>query len=114
MGGPGRPRCYPGCCRGRALGRRAAAAAPGRVDERCWVRAGGVGPWHGSADPGRPGDRRALPKPVWYPAVKAAAVRRFAPRIMRRTAASWLVQDGVPLYDVQALLGHEDYATTPA
>jgi hypothetical protein len=48
----------------------------------------------------------------WYPAVKAAAVRRFAPRIMRHTAASWLVQDGVPLYDVQALLGHEDYATT--
>jgi integrase len=23
-----------------------------------------------------------------------------------------LVQDGVPRYDVQALLGHEDYATT--
>jgi len=22
------------------------------------------------------------------------------------------VQDGVPLYDVQALLGHEDYSTT--
>ncbi len=39
-------------------------------------------------------------------------IRRFAPRIMRHTAASWLVQDGVPLYDVQALLGHEDYATT--
>jgi len=49
---------------------------------------------------------------VWYPAVKAAGVGRFAPRIMRHTAASWLVQDGVPLYDVQALLGHEDYATT--
>ena len=31
---------------------------------------------------------------------------------MRHTAASWLVQDGVPLYDVQALRGHEDYATT--
>jgi Phage integrase family len=28
------------------------------------------------------------------------------------TAASWLVQDGVPLYDVQALLGHESFATT--
>jgi integrase len=49
---------------------------------------------------------------VWYPAVKAADIRRFPPRIMRHTAASWLVQDGVPLYDVQALLGHEDYATT--
>ena len=49
---------------------------------------------------------------VWYPAVTVAAIRRFPPRIMRHTAASWLVQDGVPLYDVQALLGHEDYATT--
>jgi integrase len=78
---------------------------------------------------------------VWYPAVEAARlcanpaprpgamvlagkctpqacddprhrIRRFAPRVMRHTAASWLVQDGVPPYDVQALLGHEDYATT--
>jgi integrase len=49
---------------------------------------------------------------VWYPAVAAAGVRRFAPRIMRHTAASWLVMDGVPLYDVQALLGHESFATT--
>ena len=47
-----------------------------------------------------------------YPSVAAAGVRRFPPRIMRHTAASWLVQDGVPLYDVQALLGHEDYSTT--
>jgi site-specific recombinase XerD len=49
---------------------------------------------------------------VWYPAVEAADIRRFAPRIMPHTAASWLVQDGVPLYDVQMLLGHEDYGTT--
>ena len=49
---------------------------------------------------------------VWYPAVKAAGIRRYPPRVMRHTAASWLVQDGVPLYDVQQLLGHEDYATT--
>ncbi len=49
---------------------------------------------------------------IWYPAIAEAGVRRYPPRIMRHTAASWLVQDGVPLYDVQALLGHEDYATT--
>jgi integrase len=49
---------------------------------------------------------------VWYPAVAQAGIWRFPPRIMRHTAASWLVQDGAPLYDVQALLGHEDYATT--
>lgn len=39
-------------------------------------------------------------------------LRRFPPKIMRHTAASWLVQDGVPLYDVQHLLGHESFATT--
>jgi len=31
---------------------------------------------------------------------------------MRHTAASWLVMDGVDLYRVQALLGHESFATT--
>ena len=62
---------------------------------------------------GRPGSlTRNFRNRVWYPAVAAAGVRRFPPRIMRHTAASWLVQDGVPLYDVQALLGHESFATT--
>jgi integrase len=49
---------------------------------------------------------------IWYPAIEAAGVRRLAPRAMRHTAASWLVMDGVDLYRVQALLGHESYATT--
>jgi len=49
---------------------------------------------------------------VWYPAIEAAGVRRLPPRAMRHTAASWLVMDGVDLYRVQALLGHESYATT--
>jgi Phage integrase family len=31
---------------------------------------------------------------------------------MRHTAASWLVQDGVSLYEVQALLGRELFVTT--
>jgi integrase len=34
---------------------------------------------------------------VWYPAIEVAGIRRFPPRIMRHTAAGWLVQDGVPL-----------------
>lgn len=42
----------------------------------------------------------------------AHRIRRFPPRVMRHTAASWLVQDGVPLYDVRALLGHESFGTT--
>lgn len=42
----------------------------------------------------------------------AHRIRRYPPRIMRHTAASRLVQDGVPLYDVQALLGHESFKTT--
>jgi integrase len=49
---------------------------------------------------------------VWYPAIASAGVRRLPPRAMRHTAASWLVMDGVDLYRVQALLGHESYATT--
>ena len=56
MGVACRPRCYPGCRRGRALGRRPPAAGTGRVGKRCRLRAGGVGPWHRSADPGRGGE----------------------------------------------------------
>lgn len=61
---------------------------------------------------GGPVDDSRFRERVWVPAVEAAGVRRFPPRIMRHTAASWLVQDGVPLYDVQALLGHESFRTT--
>lgn len=34
------------------------------------------------------------------------------PHDMRHTAASWLVMDGVDLYRVQDILGHESFATT--
>jgi integrase len=49
---------------------------------------------------------------IWYPGIAAAGIRPLPPKYMRHTAASWLVQDGVPLYDVQALLGHESFQTT--
>jgi site-specific recombinase XerD len=49
---------------------------------------------------------------VCDPAIAAAGVRRFPPRIMRHTETSFLVQGGVPLHDVHAPLGHEDCAPT--
>lgn len=55
---------------------------------------------------------------VWYRAIdrinagKLPPVPRLDPHDCRHTAASWLVQDGVPLYEVQALLRHESIATT--
>lgn len=56
---------------------------------------------------------------IWYDAIDGAnkaaghtAVPRLRPHDCRHTAASWLVQDGVPLYEVQALLRHESMQTT--
>ncbi|MER6531202.1 tyrosine-type recombinase/integrase [Streptomyces sp. NPDC001508] len=43
---------------------------------------------------------------------KDHAVEYAKPHTLRHTAASWLVMDGVDLYRVQHLLGHESYATT--
>jgi integrase len=39
-------------------------------------------------------------------------VPSYTPHDCRHTAASWLVQEGVPLYNVQALLGHESFSVT--
>ncbi|GGV33855.1 hypothetical protein GCM10010182_67070 [Actinomadura cremea] len=75
----------------------------------------GAGPCNGlvfSSHEGGPVDDGRFRTRVWYPAIERAGVREFPPRIMRHTAASWLVMDGVPLYDVQHLLGHESFTTT--
>ncbi|WP_261992359.1 tyrosine-type recombinase/integrase [Streptomyces sp. MS191] len=39
-------------------------------------------------------------------------VPQYPPHSTRHMCASWLVQKGVSLYDVQHLLGHESYQTT--
>lgn len=54
---------------------------------------------------------------VWYKAIDDAneageKVPRYDVHDCRHTAASWLVQAGVPLYDVQKLLGHSSIQTT--
>ncbi|GAA0576795.1 hypothetical protein GCM10010394_01620 [Streptomyces crystallinus] len=59
---------------------------------------------------------------TWWSAVDGARyfdgdgeqqpVSHYPPHSMRHTCASWLVQKGVSLYEVQHLLGHESFQTT--
>ncbi|MDP5315390.1 tyrosine-type recombinase/integrase [Streptomyces poriferorum] len=59
---------------------------------------------------------------TWWPALDNAhyldvagerrLVPHYSPHTMRHTCASWLVQTGVSLYEVQHLLGHANYQTT--
>lgn len=65
-----------------------------------------------TAPAGGPLDESRFRRRVWYPALARAGAPPWPPHTMRHTAASWLVQAGVPLYDVQRLLGHEDSRTT--
>jgi integrase len=68
-------------------------------EERPWAHANWLRRWTAAV-----GDAQAA-----HPEL---AVPSYAPHALRHTAASWLVQDGVPLYDVQRLLGHESFAVT--
>ncbi|MFI6207650.1 tyrosine-type recombinase/integrase [Streptomyces sp. NPDC051041] len=67
--------------------------------------------------PGRP-----LTQRTWWPAIDSAScfdddgeqqpVPHCPPHSMRHICASWLVQKGVSLHEVQHLLGHESFQTT--
>jgi integrase len=48
----------------------------------------------------------------WRKALTAAGVRYAKPHTCRHTAASRLLQDGVPIFSVQQILGHESIKTT--
>lgn len=65
-----------------------------------------------------PGLRGAAIDSGWYrsvvflPALAKAGVAVARPHDLRHTYASWLIQDGIPLTEVQALLGHSSIVTT--
>jgi integrase len=45
-------------------------------------------------------------KTVWHPALRRAGIEPVRAYVTRHTFASWLVQDGVPLWDIAQALGH--------
>lgn len=49
---------------------------------------------------------------VWDVALERAGIEHRSPHVCRHTCASWLVQAGVPLYDVRRQLGHSSMAVT--
>lgn len=49
---------------------------------------------------------------VWRDAIERAGVEHVRPHDLRHTAASWLIQGGVPLAEVGRILGHKSPSTT--
>jgi integrase len=45
-------------------------------------------------------------------ACQATGIRRFTPHRLRATYATWLSEEGVPIQDIQHVLGHKDIRTT--
>lgn len=60
----------------------------------------------------RCGRRIASVKKSFAQAARQAALSDIHPHDLRRTCGSWLVQDGVPLSEVAALLRHSDIRVT--
>jgi integrase len=50
---------------------------------------------------------------IWHPAVERSGIaKKPLPHDLRHTGASWLIADGMPMYEIQHRLGHEDERTT--
>ncbi len=49
---------------------------------------------------------------AWTNSLRRAGIKDFRWHDLRHTAASWMVQEGVPLDVVQKVLGHSDISTT--
>jgi integrase len=51
-------------------------------------------------------DQSNFLKTVWHPALERADIEPVRAYVTRHTFASWMVQDGVPLWDIAQALGH--------
>jgi integrase len=51
-------------------------------------------------------DQSNFLKTVWHPALARAGIEPVRAYVTRHTFASWMVQDGVPLWDIAQALGH--------
>lgn len=85
--------------------------APGWLIERMSIGAPAAGLLFTTRRQSRPMSGANWRK-VWDEAVRVAGVPDHTPHACRHTAATWLVQGGATLYDVQVFLGHEDPKTT--
>lgn len=83
---------------------------------RCRTRHRGGKPCNGSlllsTEDGTPQSYANFRRDRWDPTVKAAGLAGLTPHDLRHSYASWLVQRGVPIEQVQDLLGHKYITTT--
>ena len=80
----------------------------GRIDG-CWGRAGCIAT---GAMNTKVGGRVKDVRTSFATACKRAGITNFHPHDLRHTFASWLVMDGVPLYDVSKVMRHSSIEMT--
>jgi len=110
---------------GRTITFRVKALKPGGkphtipMSEPLLVLLANLGPKeHGRVFTYTPPGKDKQPRPVtnwnraWTTAKESAGIEDFRWHDLRHTAASWMVNEGVPLDVVQDILGHEDISTT--